>query len=55
MKGVRAEEIQALEGRRSGVSLGAADGPQARDLRRELLRTPERGTEARMRGNLSGL
>lgn len=50
---MRAEEIQALEGR-CGVTLGAADGPQAGDLRRNLLRTAVTGAEARMRVHLSG-
>lgn len=40
---------------RCGVRLGAADGPQAGDLRRDLLRTAVVGAEARMRVNLSGL
>lgn len=37
------------------MRLGAADGPQAGDLRRDLLRTAVVGAEARTRANLSGL
>lgn len=40
---------------RGGVRLGAADGPQAGEMRRDLPGTSAEGAEARIRVNLSGL